>query len=107
MITKNEHPPKGYLFYYTNGTISIADGEGGQEPINILELIKQRDDAHKENKQLKKLLFERAESRRLEIAAIFVNAAMRVTGRLTGHAEDALLEADRLIAAAAKEINSL
>lgn len=43
------------------------------------------------------------EPSRLEIAAMLLNAAMLVTGRLTGHAYSALNEADALIAAA-KEV---
>lgn len=54
----SEHYPKGFLFLYTNGRVCVADGQGGQVPVNIPELIAERDAL-------------RAEIERLELFNVF------------------------------------
>lgn len=49
----SEHYPKGFLFLYTNGRVCVADGQGGQVPVNIPELIAERDALRAEIERLK------------------------------------------------------
>jgi hypothetical protein len=49
----SEHYPKGFLFLYTNGRVCVADGQGGQVPVNIPELIAERDALRAEVERLK------------------------------------------------------
>jgi hypothetical protein len=37
------HPSKGFIFLYADGKGCVADGQGGQVPVNIPELIAERD----------------------------------------------------------------
>ena len=39
----SDHPPKGYLSFYTNGKVCMADGRGGETIINVLEILAERD----------------------------------------------------------------
>ena len=54
----SEHYPKGFLFLYTNGRVCVADGQGGQVPVNIPELIAERDALRAEIERLKNVVLD-------------------------------------------------
>ncbi len=47
------HPSKGFIFLYADGKGCVADGQGGQVPVNIPELIAERDALRAEVERLK------------------------------------------------------
>ena len=48
----SEHPPKGYLFGGTRSKLWMADGKGGEEPINVVEILAKREQLRAEVEQL-------------------------------------------------------
>ena len=48
----SDHPPKGYLFFYTDGRICMADGQGGADKINVVDLLDEREQLRAEVERL-------------------------------------------------------
>lgn len=46
------HPPKGYLFGGTRGKLWMADGQGGEDQINVVELLAEREQLRAEVERL-------------------------------------------------------
>jgi hypothetical protein len=46
------NPPKGYLFIHTDGKICMADGQGGADRINVVEILAEREQLRAEMQEL-------------------------------------------------------
>lgn len=70
----NNHPPKGFLSIYTNGKVCIADGQGNEEPINVVEILAECEQLRAEVQRLKQWNTNQAEMIQFMVDAIIAAA---------------------------------